>query len=70
MKAPGNNRRRPNAILPHEHVPMEKHLSVEDLTEDKLLDIYAYHSYMIDIHIAQIRPESLDEKSYVPARFN
>jgi hypothetical protein len=25
---------------------------------------------MIDLHIAKVRPESLDEKSYIPARFN
>lgn len=49
---------------------MEKFLSVEELTEDKLMDVYAYYSYMIDLHIAQVRPDNLDEKSYIPARYN
>lgn len=52
MKAPGNKHRRPNCILPHEHIPLENHLSVEELTEEKLMDVYAYYSYMIDLHIA------------------
>jgi len=52
MKAPGNKWHKPNVILPHEHIPYDNHMSVSDLTEDKLLDIYAYYSYMIDLHIA------------------
>lgn len=70
MEAPGNKFRKPNYILPHEHVPMMNHMNVAELTEDKLLDMYAYYSYMIDMHIAKIRPENLDEKSYIPSRFN
>lgn len=34
------------------------------------MDIYAHYAYMIDMHIAQVRPENLDEKSYVPKKFN
>lgn len=52
MKAPGNKYRKPNAILPHEHVPYDNHMTVKDLTDEKLLDMYAYYSYMIDMHIA------------------
>ena len=52
INAPGNKHRKPNCILPHEHVPLENHLSVNELTEDKLMDVYAYYSYMIDLHIA------------------
>ena len=32
--------------------------------------MYGYYAYLIDMHIAQIRPENLDEKSYIPARYN
>lgn len=70
MKAPGNKWHKPNVILPHEHIPYNHHMSVNDLTEEKLLDIYAYYSYMIDMHIAQVRPENLDEISYIPSRLN
>lgn len=34
------------------------------------MEIYGHYSYLIDMHIAQIRPENLDEKSYVPEKFN
>ena len=35
-----------------------------------MLDIYAHYSYLIDMHIAQVRPENLDAKSYIPKKFN
>ena len=35
-----------------------------------MLDVYGLYSYMIDMHITQIRPENLDAKSYIPKRFN
>lgn len=34
------------------------------------MDMYAHYSYLIDMHIAQVRPENLDEKSYVPSYLN
>ena len=34
------------------------------------MEIYGHYSFLIDMHIAQIRPENLDEKSYIPARYN
>lgn len=40
------------------------------MTKDKLFEIYGYYAFLVDMHIAQVRPENLEEKSYVPARFN
>lgn len=34
------------------------------------MELYGYYSFLVDLHIAQIRPENLDEKSYIPARFS
>ena len=70
MKAPGNNKRHPQVILPHEQVKIGKWMPTEGLTKDKLYEIYAYYSFMVDMHISQIRPDNLDEVSYVPAHFN
>ena len=45
-------------------------METKDLTEDKLFEIYAYYSLMVDMHIAQIRPGTIDEKSYIPPHMN
>lgn len=55
-KAPGNAHRHPSVILPHENVHVQKWFNTKDLTEDKLYEIYAYYSHLIDLHISQIRP--------------
>ena len=34
------------------------------------MEIYGHYAYLIDMNIAQIRPENLNEKSYIPAKFN
>lgn len=52
MKAPGNKHRHPYIMLPHEHVHITHWLNTKDLTEDKLFEIYAYYSYMVDLHIS------------------
>jgi hypothetical protein len=57
-------------VLPHEHVHVEHWLDTNGLTEDKLTEIYAYYNHMIDLHISQIRPQNLNEVSYIPAHFN
>lgn len=64
--APGNKHRHPNVILPHEHVDIQHFMDTKDLTEDKLFEIYAYYSLMIDMHIAQVRPGIIEETSYIP----
>jgi hypothetical protein len=43
-------------ILPHENVHIQRYFNVKELTEDKLYEIYAYYSHLIDLHISQIRP--------------
>jgi hypothetical protein len=52
FEAPGNKFRHPNVILPHEHCDIQNYLDTKDLTEDKLFEIYAYYSLLIDMHIA------------------
>jgi len=52
VKAPGNNKRHPSVMLPHEHVHIQHYLHTEDLTEEKLFEIYAYYNHLIDLHIS------------------
>lgn len=71
LKAPGNPVNKPQVILPHEYIDISNYIDTDGLdSEDKLFEMYGYYAYLIDMHIAQIRPENLDEKSYVPARYN
>jgi hypothetical protein len=70
FKAPGNNTRHPNVILPHEVCDIQQYVDTKDLTQDKLFEIYAYYSLLIDMHIAQVRPGIIDEVSYVPPHMN
>ena len=70
FEAPGNKYRHPNVILPHEHCDVQHYIDTKDLTEDKLFEIYAYYSLLIDMHIAQVRPGIIDETSYVPPHMN
>jgi hypothetical protein len=70
IQAPGNKYRKPQYILPHEHVDVQNYIDTTGLEGDKLFELYGYYSYLIDLHIAQIRPENLDPKSYIPKRFN
>ena len=70
VKAPGNHHRDPSIALPHEHVHITHWFDTQNLTSDKLTEIYAYYSHLIDLHISQVRPNNLNEVSYVPAHFN
>jgi len=57
--------------LPHEHVDIQNYIDLKGMdSEDKLFELYGYYSYLVDMHIAQIRPQNLVDKSYIPARFN
>lgn len=54
--------------------PMNKYTSnggsiPNPLTNEKLFEIYGLYSLLIDLHISQVRPQNLDEFSYIPARF-
>lgn len=44
-------------------------MDVASLTPEKLTEIYALYSYLIDLHISQVRP-NVQEKSYIPWKFN
>lgn len=55
-KAPGNAHRHASVILPHENVHIQRYINTKDLNEDKLYEIYAYYSHLIDLHISQVRP--------------
>lgn len=70
MKAPGNIYRKPKVILPHEHISQSNYLDTTGVTEEKEWELFGYYAYLVDLHIAQIRPDNLDEKSYIPKRFN
>lgn len=70
IHAPGNKYRKPQYILPHEHVDVQNYVDTTGLDEDKLFELYGYYSYLVDLHIAQVRPENLDPKSFIPKRFN
>lgn len=70
FRAPGNIYRKPKTILPHEHVHIDNYMNTEGLEGDKLFELYGYYAYLVDLHIAQVRPDNLDPKSYIPKRFN
>lgn len=69
FNAPGNKYRHPQYILPHEHVDITAPIDVDANNKEQMLELYGYYAFLVDLHIAQIRPENLVEKSYVPARF-
>jgi hypothetical protein len=70
IAAPGNKYRKPSYIIPHETVHVDSYIDTTGLEGDKLWELYGYYAYLVDLHIAQVRPENLDEKSYIPKRFN
>jgi hypothetical protein len=70
IEAPGNKFRQPLTILPHEGITTSNYIDTSGLTKDKEFELYGYFSYLVDLHIAQVRPENLDAKSYIPRRFN
>jgi hypothetical protein len=53
-------------ILPHEHVDIQHFIDAETLTPEKLDEVYAYYSLLVDMHIAGVRPGNIEDKSYVP----
>jgi hypothetical protein len=69
MNAPGNKYRHPNVILPHEHINIQRYVDTASLNPEKLNEIYAYYSLMVDMHIAQIRPGLIEEASYIPPHY-
>ena len=70
VKAPGNIHRKPRCILAHEHVNVSNYVDIDGQNKEQMMEIYGHYAYMIDMHIAQIRPENLEQKSYIPRKFN
>ena len=70
VKSPGNKHRHVNVLLPHEHVHPQHYIETDSLTEEKMREIHAYYSYLVDLHISQIRPGNIQDASYVPPKFN
>ena len=68
-KAPGIDKNKPSYVLPHSHVHPQHYIDVDSLTEEKLWDIYALYSHLIELHITQVRP-SLENKIYIPKQFS
>lgn len=52
IRAPGNKYRKPQYILPHEHVDIQNYVDTAGLKGDKLFELYGYYSYLVDLHIA------------------
>jgi hypothetical protein len=44
-------------------------IDVDSNNKEQMMELYGYYAFLVDLHIAQVRPENLNEKSYVPARF-
>ena len=70
MKTPGNIYYKPSVILPHEHVHPQHYIDVKNLNDNTLKEMYTYYTFLIDLHISQVRPNNLMEKSYIPKKFN
>ena len=69
-KAPGNIHRHPSIGMPHGKVDIEKYVDTKDMDREKLMEMYAHHSHLIDLHISQVRPDNIKDKSYIPKQFN
>jgi hypothetical protein len=69
LKSPGNKHRHPSVALPHDHVHVQHYIDA-NISEEKYHEIFAYYSFLIDLHISQVRPQNLIEKQYIPAHFN
>ena len=52
MEAPGNKFRKPQYILPHEHISANHYIDVDGQDAAQMMEIYGHYSYMIDMHIA------------------
>jgi hypothetical protein len=70
LKAVGISSRQPSVIVDHEHVHIQHYLDSKNLKGEKLYEIYAYYNYLIYLHISQVRPNNLDEVSYIPPYLN
>ena len=47
------------SYVSHEHINVSNYIDIDGKDENQLMEIYGHYSYLIDMHIAQIRPENL-----------
>ncbi len=52
MEAPGNKFRKPQVILPHEHISPNHYIDIDGQNPDQMMELYGHYAYMIDMHIA------------------
>lgn len=55
-KAPGNKHRHINSIVPHDNIDVQDYFDVENLTPEVQDQILTYFTFLVDLHIGQIRP--------------
>jgi len=55
--------------LPHEHIHPQHYFDVDSLTKEKEWEIYGLYSYLVDLHISQIRP-NVSTKNYINKNLN
>lgn len=63
-KAPGNKFKFVSRILPHDTLDPQNYLDVANLTPEIEDEILTYFTFLVDLHIGQIRPSHILEKSY------
>ena len=69
IHAPGNIFKKQSIALPHEHIHPQHHIDAKSLTESDLQEMYGLYTYLIDLHISQVRRDVKD-KNYIPPQFN
>lgn len=69
FKAPGIPHKFVSVAMPHEHVHPQHYVDLDSLTPENLQELYGYYSYLVDLHISQVRP-NLHEETYISDKFN
>ena len=69
VKAPGNIFKKISVALPHEHIHPQHQINTKTLTDNDVQEMYGLYTYLIDLHISQVRRDVKD-KNYIPPQFN
>lgn len=69
VKAPGNIYKKISVALPHEHIHPQHQINTKTLTDSDVQEMYGLYTYLIDLHISQVRRDVKD-KNYIPPQFN
>ena len=67
-KSPGYRHHEPSVGAPHEGVDIQNYWETATLTDEKVQELHGYYSYLVDLHISQVRP-NLTEVTYIPDHF-